>query len=113
MTPVYLDTARAMAQIGDATALQELLTMLQSTLARDVEQIDQHLAAQDVAAANRLLHALKGFIPIFCADSLCTHVAQVEVLSKTGSASEVAQAYAPLRLKLQQLQLDVGAHLAT
>jgi HPt (histidine-containing phosphotransfer) domain-containing protein len=108
--PVYLDPARALEQIGDATALHEMLDMLQSTLDRDVDQIERDLAAQDVKAANRLLHAIKGFIPIFCVDALCEHVAQVEMLSKTGSADAVGAAYALLRPKLLQLQSEIDAY---
>lgn len=107
----YLDVARALQQIGDVTAMNEMLGMLQSTLEQDLVEIDQLLAAQDVGAASRLLHALKGFIPIFCVDALCTHVAQVEGVSKQGGVAEVSSAYALLRPKLQQLHSEVLAHL--
>jgi HPt (histidine-containing phosphotransfer) domain-containing protein len=108
---MYLDIDRALEQIGDVSALHEMLDMLQDTLDRDVPQIDALLSQQDVASANRLLHSLKGFIPIFCVDALCDHVAQVEILSKTGSADEVGRAYAPLVPKLQQLQTEIDRHL--
>lgn len=109
--PIYLDPVRALDQIGDATAMHDMLDMLQSTLDRDIAQISQCLAAQNVGAANRLLHSLKGFIPIFCVDALCDHVAQVEQLSKSASADEVGKAYALLSPKLLQLQAEIDAHL--
>jgi hypothetical protein len=65
----------------------------------------------DVQAANRVLHAMKGVIPIFCVDALCRHVAQVEGLSKAGTSGEVASAYGPLRAELEQLQSEVTAYL--
>ncbi|MDP3652759.1 MAG: Hpt domain-containing protein [Rhodoferax sp.] len=109
--PIYLDPARALEQIGDSTALHEMLDMLQAALDRDIPQISQFLAAHNVSAANRLLHSLKGFIPIFCVDALCDHVAQVEMLSKSGSAADVAHAYAQLSPKLVQLQAEIDVHL--
>lgn len=107
----FLDVDRALEQIGDVAALHEMLDMLQASLDRDLQQIRQLLVQGDVKGANRLLHALKGFIPIFCTDPLCEHVAAVELISKTGSATEVAQAYAPLEPKLQQLQAEIDAHM--
>lgn len=109
--PIYLDPERALEQIGDSTALHEMLGMLQATLERDVGQISLCLASQNVGAANRLLHSLKGFIPIFCVDALCEHVAQVEQISKSGNAAEVAKAYALLSPKLVQLQAEINVHL--
>lgn len=106
----FLDVDHALEQVGDVLALHEMLDMLQLALDRDVLQIRQLLAGGDVMAANRLLHALKGFIPIFCRESLCAHVAAVEMLSKTAAANEVALAYAALEPKLQQLQSEIDAH---
>ena len=109
--PSYLDVDRALEQIGEVSALHEMLDMLQDSLDRDVSEISRLLDQQNVTAANRLLHALKGFIPIFCVDALCDHVAQVEILSKTASADEVRQAYGPLVPKLQQLQTDIDQYM--
>lgn len=107
----FLDVERALEQIGEVAALHEMLDMLQASLDRDLPQIRLLLSQGDVKSANRLLHALKGFIPIFCTDALCEHVAAVEQASKTGSAAEVAQAFAPLEPKLQKLQAEIDAHL--
>ena len=109
--PRFLDVERALAQIGEVSALQEMLGMLQDSLGRDVPLIAQLLAEQDVSAANRLLHSLKGFIPIFCVDALCDHVAQVEMMSKTQGSAEVGLAYALLEPKLQQLQTEIDQYL--
>jgi HPt (histidine-containing phosphotransfer) domain-containing protein len=107
----YLDIERALGQIGDVSALHEMLDMLQDSLDRDVPQISMLLQAHDVKAANRLLHSLKGFIPIFCVDALCDHVAQVEMLSKTQGYEEVGAAYSHLVPKLQQLQAEIDQYL--
>jgi len=107
----YFDVDRAAEKIGDAPALNNLLDMLQVSLNRDIPQIESLLSENDVALANRMLHALKGFIPIFCSDALSQEVAAVEALSKTATASEVAVAYAALSPKLRQLQREVEQHL--
>ncbi|MFY8042137.1 MAG: Hpt domain-containing protein [Rhodoferax sp.] len=107
----FLDVDRALDQIGDIAALHEMLDMLQDSLERDIPSISELLAQGDVKSANRLLHALKGFIPIFCIDLLCDHVARVELLSKTASAAEVAPLYAVLRADLERLQSDIDHHL--
>ncbi len=109
--PMFLDIPLALEQIGDASAMQGMLSMLEESLARDVPKIAQLLAQGDVKTANRLLHSLKGFIPIFCVDALCKHVAKVEELSKTALAAEVAVAYAALMPDLEDLQAEVVTYL--
>lgn len=108
----YLDFDRALEKMGDLPALTDLLGMLQVSLMRDIPQIEVLLKQDNVLLANRMLHALKGFIPIFCGDTLCDEVAAVELLSRTGSAAEVALAYAPLRSKLGLLRQDVEQSLS-
>lgn len=108
---VHLDPARALDQIGDVLALRNMLPMLQELLARDVPQITQLLAVGDVRAANPLLHSLKGCMPIFCNPALCDHLAQVEVISKTGGSAEVGEAFAVLSPKLLLLQDEVARYL--
>ena len=110
-TPAYLDVERALEQIGDLPALHDMLDMLQVSLTRDIPQIERLLAQDNVLLANRMLHALKGFIPIFCTDELCDQVAAIELLSKTGSAQEVGVAFALLSPKLEQLQSEIDTHL--
>ncbi len=107
----FLDVTLALEQIGDAQAMQGMLSMLEESLARDVPRIAQLLDDGDVRAANRLLHGLKGFIPIFCVESLCKHVAKVEEFSKTADAVSVSQLYADLMPELETLQTEVVAYL--
>ena len=107
----YLNFDRALEKMGDLPALTDLLAMLQVSLTRDVPRIEELLAQDNVLLANRMLHALKGFIPIFCGDALCDEVADLEQLSRTGSAAEVATAYASLSAKLGLLRQDVAHSL--
>ncbi len=113
---IYLNTDLALSQIGDAQAMQGMLAMLEESLGRDVPLIANLLAHNDVVGANRLLHPLKGVIPIFCNESLCTHVARVEELSKAGtqaSGAALAQAYAGLQPELELLLSEVSEYMNT
>ncbi len=109
---VYLDVARALEQTGDDEALRTMLPMLQELLERNVPQITQSLANQDVRAASPLLHALKGVLPIFCAPALCEQLAQVEQMSKTGEGPDVGEAFAAVSPQLGGLQLEIARYLA-
>jgi HPt (histidine-containing phosphotransfer) domain-containing protein len=108
---VYLDTDLAMSQIGDVEAMNGMLAMLQDTLAHDLPQIDDFLCAGDVPSANRLMHALKGFLPIFCSADLCAQVVLVEGMSKDSQSTTVAPAYQALKPQLERLLAEVRAHL--
>jgi len=111
-TWVYLDIARALEQIGDEQALRGMLPMLQDLLERDLPEIETLLASEDVRGANRLMHSLKGCLPIFCGPALCEHLTQVEFMSKTGGSVEVGAAYAELGPKLQALRQEVTQYMA-
>jgi hypothetical protein len=109
--PEYLDIELALSQIGDVEGMHGMLLMLQEALLRDVPLVASLLQAGDVAAANRVLHALKGFIPIFCQDKLCAHVVRVELLSKDSQSQAVGPAYAVLQPELEQLLREVQDYL--
>jgi HPt (histidine-containing phosphotransfer) domain-containing protein len=108
---MYLNTEHAVEQFGDVEALVPMLTMLEESLSRDIGQIAALLGAGDVAAANRLLHPMKGFLPLFCKDDLCSELGEVEMLSKKGNATEIVPAYAALQPKLERLLAEVSDFL--
>jgi len=110
-TPVYLDTNLALSQIGDLETMNTMLLMLQESLQRDVPHIVTLLQEGDLVSANRLLHSLKGFIPIFCPDALCAQVVQVEGQSKQGLAADLMPAYAALKPELERLLAEVSDYL--
>lgn len=103
----YLDTSLGMELVGDELALGELLDLAEQSLARDLPAIDQCLNQGDVRSANAMLHAIKGFIPIFCTLELADAVTQVEGLGKTANATELATAYADLAPRLHQLLAEI------
>jgi hypothetical protein len=110
-SPGILDIDLALAQIGDVDAMNDMLVMLQESLARDVPQVSTLLQSGDIMGANRLLHALKGFVPIFCNEPFCQGVTQVELYSKDPASTQVAPAYANLRPQLETLLAEVSAYL--
>lgn len=109
--PTYLDSEWALSQIGDLETMNSMLLMLQESLARDLPLISACLQCGDVPGANRILHSLKGFIPIFCQNPLSAHVEQVEFLSKSGSIADVSSAFSGLKPELEKLLQEVGAYV--
>lgn len=110
--PIYLSIDRAMEFIGDANGVLSLLKTLQQTLSDDLPRLQEMLAKDDIYGANRVLHQLKGFTPVFCVDSLVEHVVQVEALSKHAEPHELRTAYKQLAPQLEALQQEVVLHLS-
>ena len=110
--PTYLSVERAMEFIGDADGVLSLLKTLHQTLGNDLPRIQALIDQDDLTGANRLLHQLKGFAPVFCVDSLVALVVHVEGLSKLADAPHVQAAYRQLAPQLEQLRAEVAAHLS-
>jgi HPt (histidine-containing phosphotransfer) domain-containing protein len=108
----YLSVERGMEFIGDEAGFLSLLKTLHKTLTTDIPLITDLLSRDDVNGANRLLHQVKGFAPVFCVDALVEHVVTVEALSKHGDAPEVRAAFALMAPQLEQLRTEVALHLA-
>lgn len=109
--PIYLSVERAMEFIGDANGVLTLLKTLHHTLGEDLPRIQALLDEGDLHGANRLLHQLKGFTPVFCVDSLVELVVHVEHLSKHAEPSDVRSAYKRLAPQLAILRTEVADHL--
>jgi HPt (histidine-containing phosphotransfer) domain-containing protein len=107
----YLDTQLALDQIGDVESMNGMLVMLQESLTRDIPLVSDMLAANQITEANRVLHALKGFVPIFCSQALCSHVVNVEAQSKDSQSTTVVASYAVLKPELEALLNEVNTHL--
>jgi HPt (histidine-containing phosphotransfer) domain-containing protein len=109
--PKYLSIERAMEFIGDANGVLSLLKTLQQTLSDDLPKLQELLDKGEVYAANRILHQLKGFTPVFCVDSLVELVVKVEGMSRHAETSEVRSAYDQLAPQLETLRREVIDHL--
>jgi HPt (histidine-containing phosphotransfer) domain-containing protein len=109
--PLHLDLETAVAQVGDLQSVLGILGMVEESLQRDIPSITGFLANGNVPDAAKLLHSLKGFVPIFCRAALCEHITQVESLSKRASVAEVQPAFDALKPELEQLLAEVSACL--
>ena len=109
--PGFLDIALALSQIGDVDAMNDMIVMLEESLARDVPQVSALLQQGDVQGANRLLHGIKGFIPLFCPLTFCEEVVRVEAMSKSAESAQLTEAYGALRPHLDMLLAEVAAYL--
>lgn len=109
-----LDVARGVGMMGSEAALRKILATVLVSLSADVPAMDAALQAGDVGTANRMLHAIKGYMPIFGSDALIARVVAVDKLSKTESAAAVQVPYSQLGPELYglldeiQLYLDAG-----
>lgn len=108
---VFLDIERAIGYTGDEAATRELLQMVEQSLASDVAMIAQHIEAGDLAAACRLMHAIKGFVPIFCCDLLIERVTYAEAMSRSHTTESFKPVFADLAPDLMALRQDIGAYL--
>lgn len=108
----HLDIERAIGYTGDAAATAGLLRMVEQSLGSDIDKIWQKLELGDMAAAGRLIHAIKGFVPIFCHDLLIEHVTRAEALSKTESAASFTPVFADLAPELLLLLKDIRSYLS-
>lgn len=108
----YLDTSLALENIGDEDAMIGMLEMLKESLGTSIPEISISLQNGQVQEASRLLHHLKGFIPIFCSNEICAGVIEVELLSKDKDSKIVLKAYIDLKPKLEALLKDVETHLS-
>lgn len=105
-----LSIERAMEFIGDRDGVLSLLATLQSSLEKDLPEIQARLDAGNLSGANELLHQLKGFAPVFCVEELVAEVVAVEGLSKQTDIAAVREAYAQLAPRLQQLLTEVTTY---
>lgn len=111
-TPTCLSIERALEYVGDRQGVLTLLGTLQQTLQDDLPRVQARLDAGDLPGANRVLHQIKGFAPVFCVEALVAEVVRVEVLSKGADLQAVRTAYAQLGPQLHRLLAEVQACLA-
>ncbi|WP_309376936.1 Hpt domain-containing protein [Rhodoferax sp.] len=110
---MYLDVERGVGMMGSEAALRKILAAVVASMSADVPSIDAALQAGDVVSANRLLHAIKGYMPIFGRDALIERVVAVEKLSKTESAAVVQALYRQLEPELHGLLAEIQLFLSS
>ena len=98
--------------MGSEAALKKILKTVEVSLSGNLPEIAQTLVNGDVVGANRLLHAIKGYVPIFTTDALIAEVTELENLSKTESVDKVGALYKQLAPRLEGLLEEVRAFVA-
>lgn len=111
--PAYLSPDKTAAFIGTSAGVNRLLNTLKDTLDTDLPELRLRLAAGDVKGVNDLLHQFKGFVPVFCVDSLVDLVCQVEALGQQASIDSLQSAMAPLLEQLTALHAEVQRQINT
>ena len=107
-----LDVEKGIGMMGSQEALCNILETVDANLTESIPDIWKALAADDVKFANRLLHGVKGYAPIFCSDALIEHVTQVEGVSKTSTAAVLTPLFAELAPRLEGLLLEIRTYIA-
>jgi len=102
-----LDVARGVEMMGSEAGLKKILATVLISMTANLPEIEQALAKGDVTTANRLLHAIKGYVPIFSTDALVAEVTELEKISKTESADVVTPLYKQLAPRLAGLLAEV------
>lgn len=98
--------------MGSDASLRKIMVSVEVSLTSGLPEIGAALESGDVAAANRLLHAIKGYVPIFCTEALVAHVVEVEQLSKTEGVAVVRPAFAELAPKFEVLLREIRTYVA-
>ncbi len=106
------DAARGLAMLGSDASLRKILKTVATSMASSLPEMTAALIAGDVHKANGLLHAIKGYVPIFATDDLVAEVTHVEKLSKTEPLPVVAPLFDQLMPQLEGLLAEIGAFLA-
>ena len=106
------DPQRGVEMMGSTTTLRKILQTAHVSLTASLPDIKHALAQGDVAKAKGLLHAIKGYAPIFCTDNLVAQIVDIEKLSKTATAAEITSPYAQLEPRLQSLLIEIQTYLS-
>lgn len=106
-----LDVARGVSMMGSDASLRKILKTVQISMAANLPEMAQALAKGDVASVNRVLHAIKGYLPIFASDALVAQVAELEKISKTEPVTAVAPLHADLAPRLEGLLGEIRSFL--
>ena len=98
--------------MGSAVSLRRILQTVDASLTGSIPEINNALQDGDMATANRLLHGIKGYAPIFCSDAFVQQVIHVEGQSKTETAAPMKPLFADLAPKLERLLQELRIYLA-
>jgi phosphoglycerate kinase len=106
------DAAQGLSMLGSDASLRKILKTVSTNMTGSLPEIAAALRAGDVHKANALLHAIKGYVPIFATNDLVAEVTNIEKLSKTEPLAVVAPLFEQLMPRLEGLLAEIGVFLA-
>lgn len=105
-----LDVDHAYSLLEKREHVLHMLKLLLSTVPDDLANIDQQLAAGDREAAYRVLHQLKGFLPMFCTPAFSKELQAITRLCKNDPDDFDAK-FPAVREKIQRVCQQAREHL--
>ena len=106
-----LDLSQAQALAGEADALRGLVQSFRDSLRIELQRLDAAVSAEDTEALSFGLHALKGFVPLFCQPDLAQAVTDLYRDSRQQPASAIGLRYRDLAPVLHALGAEVEVWL--
>ena len=106
-----LNLAGAMEFLGDAQAVRDLLAPLVRSLDADLPHLEQLLEGGDLATVARMLHSMKGFVPVFCFEPLAQELVRVEKAARALDTLAVRADVAALLPRLRRLAGEAQDYL--
>ena len=109
----YLDIKGAQDRLGDDELLQQMLEMLAESLPEETTQFNALMAENKLQEAARVLHKIKGVIPLFCDEATVRILQQLEVmLQHNEDTPEMREKLAALLERLDQFKSELTQWLA-
>ncbi len=108
-----LDVDHAYSLLEKPEHVQHMLKLLLATVPQDVAEVDRLLAAGERESAHRVLHQLKGFLPMFCTDAFGKELQAITKLCKEADPSAFNDKFPAVRDKLDRLCTQAREYLDT
>lgn len=108
-----LDAVRALSLLERPEHVLHMVNLMLTTVPRDIKLIEAHLQAGERALAHRVLHQLKGFLPMFCTEAFGRELREMTKLCEDGDPAVFDQRFPALRAQLQRLCGEAQAYLQT
>ena len=109
--PPFLDLSQAREIAADASQLQELVQTFAESMTTELSNLENAWAAHDLKSVQFSLHALKGFVPLFCNPVLAKAVIDLYHASAHQPIEQTQATYRSLAPALQALQKEVEGWL--
>jgi hypothetical protein len=108
MNTMYLDLNASIQRIGDKELVDEMLALLHQSLETDWQIFEGLMTARRFAEAEKVLHQLKGVIPLFSDENTASVLNHLDALLKdTSDAIGIQDEFVILQLRMQGFQTEL------